>query len=73
MKHYVFDTEQDAQNYDNEVTAIKNYNGNKTSNWANPRKHPSQNKWAILANPILELEDQTPVELTEDWTPTQID
>ena len=65
--HYIFSTKTAATQYDTDVTALHNYPAG--DNWANPRKHPSKNKWAILCNPALEIEGKEAVELTEDWTP----
>lgn len=69
MKHYIFNTEQEALDYDAAVTAKHNYQA-PTSNWANPQKHPTLNKWAIAASPKVVLEGIEPQGLTEDWTPT---
>ena len=64
---YIFSTKKEAEQYDQDVTALHNYP--KGDNWANPKKHPTKKKWAILASPKLEIEGKTPQELTEDWTP----
>ena len=64
---YIFTTEEEAKQYDTDVTALHNYP--QGDNWANPKKHPTKSKWAILASSKLEIEGKTPQELTEDWTP----
>lgn len=65
MKYYIFNTEQEAINYDAEVTQARRlHNGD---NHDNPRKHPTLNKWAVLAHIKVSVEGQESQELTEDW------
>ena len=66
MKYYTFTTEEEAIQYNSDVTTKKNYNGS-TNNWADVVKHPVQQKWAVPFNYILELENKEPIELTQDW------
>jgi len=65
MKHYIFTTEKAAKDYDKAVCAKHNFSAG--TNFANPRKHPTKNKWAISASPRVELENKEPIELTKDW------
>lgn len=68
MKYYIFNTEAEALAYDEAVVAVSNYQS-PTTNWANPRKHPNREEWAIAASGKVVLEGQEPVELDESWTP----
>lgn len=66
--YYIFTTKKEAEQYDQAVTAISNFP--KSDNWANPIKHPTLDKWAILANSKLVLEEQATLDsLTSDWYP----
>ena len=65
MKYYIFNTEQEAVDYDNLVVANSNYP--EGVNWANPKKHPTQEKWAILPSGRVVLKDKESEELSEDW------
>lgn len=65
--YYVFWTEKEAKEYDQSVTAASNYKP-PTLNWANPIKHPTLNKWAILCNKKVVLEEQETLDsLPSDW------
>ena len=63
--NYIFTTQEQAINYDKDVTALHNFDT--TSNWAKPIKHPTLNKWAVICSPKLVLENQEPQVLTSDW------
>lgn len=63
--YYIFTTKTEAKQYDTDVTALHNFDT--TSNYANPIKHPTLNKWAIICSPKLVLENQEPQVLTSDW------
>jgi hypothetical protein len=68
---YIFNTEQEAIDYDTYVSEKKNYRGNRTTNWANARKHPILDKWAIVKNsqyPHETLVDDVLVETTVETT-----
>jgi len=65
MKHYIFTTEQAAKDYDKAVCDKHNFS--EGTNFANPRKHPTRNEWAISESPRIELEDKTAVLLSADW------
>lgn len=65
---YIFTTKKEAEAYDAEVTALSNYPSG--DNWANPRKHPTLEKWAILCNSKVVLEEQATLDrLPDDWFP----
>lgn len=66
MSYYIFDIEQEALAYDQAVTDKSNYQA-PTVRWAEPRKHPALNKWAILVSPKVKIEGKETQELTEDW------
>ena len=70
MSYYV-GTKKDCNAYDEKVTSALGFDGNKTANWANPRRHPEKSIFAIYAhNTILPDEGSKlrKVELlTEDW------
>ena len=62
---YIFDIEQDAKAYDEAVTNVMPLPDG--DNYANPRKHPTLNKWAILASPLVVLQGKQSVSLGSDW------
>ena len=65
--YYIFTTKEEAEQYDKDVTALSNFN-HPTINWANPRKHSTLDKWAILCNKKVVLEEQETLEsLPADW------
>jgi hypothetical protein len=63
-------TLEECNAYDQKVSKAKQYTGNVTSNWANPRQHPDGSKWAIIAH-TTEPDEESGLtlvdELTEDW------
>lgn len=63
--YYIFDTEEEAIKYDKGVTAFHNFDT--TTNWAQPIKHPTLNKWAIAVSPKHIIEGKSTEELTSDW------
>lgn len=65
--YYIFDNKAEALQYDADVTAASNFP--KNDNYANPKKHPSKELWAILASNRFVIEGKDPQELTEDWKP----
>jgi len=65
MKHYIYTTEKAAKDYDKAVCDKHNFS--EGTNFANPHKHPSKQKWAIAASPRVELENKQAVELSKDW------
>ena len=67
--YYIFTTKKEAEQYDRDVTAISNFP--KGDNWANPIKHATKSKWAILCNSKVVLEEQATLDsLPSDWFPT---
>lgn len=67
MKYYVFNNKSEALDYDSSVVNVSNFPDG--DNWANPIKHPTLKKWAILANTKVEIEGKRTETLTEDWIP----
>ena len=64
-------TKKDCNAYDKKVTSALGFNGNRTANWANPRRHPEKSIFAIYAhNTILPDEGsglKLVEQLTDDW------
>ena len=64
-------TKKSCEAYDKKVSEAIGFDGNRTANWANPRRHPEKSIFAIDAhNTILPDEGSKlrKVELlTEDW------
>lgn len=63
--YYIFENEEEAKDYDKQVSEVSNFPEN--DNWANPKKHPNENKWAILANSAIVLSKKNTVFLNEGW------
>jgi len=58
--------------YDDKVTNGEGYNGT-TTRWAEPRKHPVEDKWAIVKHKNYEEATMEYVaELDSTWTPDDI-
>ena len=69
---YLIGTEAQCNAYDATVTTGENYNGT-TTRWAEPRKHPVEDKWAIVKH--MNYEEATMeyvAELDSTWTPDDI-
>ena len=65
---YYTGTEEQCIEYDGIVSQGEGYGGT-TTNWANPRKHPTMELWAIKKHP--NYESSLPlIELTPDWYET---
>jgi hypothetical protein len=67
---YYIGTEDQCNAYDSTVTTSENYQGT-TKRWAEPRKHPVEDKWAIVKH--IKYTDETMesvVELDASWNPT---
>ena len=63
---YLIGTKKDCQTYDNYVSDKIGLEG---YNWAQPRKHPTQNIYAILVHEIHTPQSGEVVsELDESWT-----
>ena len=62
-------TEAECNEYDSAVTAGENYNGT-TTRWAEARKHPVEDKWAIVKHKNYEHATMEQVaELDSTWNP----
>lgn len=70
MNYYIFNTESEAIDYDQLITDASNYDT--TSNWANPIKHPTKEKWAIAVNSSFSIEGKQSQTLTSDWFPNEL-
>ena len=67
---YLISTKTDCENYDKYVSDKIGVDGTRVVNWANPRKHPDKNEWAIQVHDSYPPESGNVVsELPEDWTP----
>ena len=68
-------TLEEVEAYNDKVNEAKAYKGSITSNWANPRQHPTDDYCAIVAHPSIEPDEESSLrivgELGEDWTPTE--
>ena len=68
-------TREECESYDQKVTSTQNYDGVHTKNWANPRPHPIDDYFAIVAHPSIEPDEESGLtlveELTGDWYPTE--
>lgn len=64
--YYVFKTEQEAKEYDKQVTAIEKY-PIKGDNWSTPLKHATLNKWAVKASDKLVIKQESINVLSDDW------
>ena len=69
-------TLEECNAYNAKVNDAKQYKGSITNNWANPRQHPDGSKWAIVAH-STEPDEESGLtlvdELTEDWTPEELE
>jgi len=69
---YLIGTEAQCIAYDNTVTTGEGYTGT-TTRWAEPRKHPVEDKWAIVKHKNYEEATMEYVaELDSTWTPDDI-
>ena len=65
---YLIGTEKECLDYDKYVSEMRGFTGNVTARWAEPRKHPKQDLYAIIvddANPPLS--GDLVEALSEDW------
>ena len=66
---------EECNAYNQKVNEAKSYTGNVTNNWATPKQHPDESKWAIFVNSSIDKDEQSPLilveELTPDWFPTE--
>jgi hypothetical protein len=69
---FLIGTDAQCFAYDSAVTAGENYNGT-TTRWAEPYKHPVEDKWAIVKH--MNYEEATMeyvAELDSTWFPDDI-
>ena len=70
-------TREEVEQYNTKVNEAKRYTGSITSNWANPRQHPTDDYCAIIANASIEPDEESTLqlveELGEDWTPEELE
>jgi len=68
-------TLEEVEAYNQKVNEAKAYKGSITSNWANPRQHPEDDYYAIIAKSGIEPDEESSLRfveaLGEDWTPTE--
>lgn len=76
MKHIIFISEQSCLQRIEQINDIlrTTWVDGVTENYANPQKHPTEDKWALVIEPRYEYaftadELAESVELTEDWRP----
>jgi len=68
---YYTGTQEQCIEYDSIVSQGEGYGGT-TTNWANPRKHPTKKLWAIKKHPSYESSLPL-IDLTPDWHETDQD
>jgi len=68
---YLIGGKSEIQAYINKVDAYNGYEGDNTATWAEPRKHPNKELYAVIKNESVEpdsnLEEKE--ELPSDWQP----
>ena len=68
-------TLEDVTAYNTKVNEVKQYKGSITNNWANPRQHPVDDYYAIIANALVEPDEESSLQivesLSEDWYPPE--
>lgn len=68
-------TLEECNAYNAKVNEAKAYKGSITSNWANPRQHPTDEYCCIRAKSGIEPDEESSLQfveaLGEDWTPTE--
>ena len=64
-------TLKEVEAYNQKVNEAKQYTGSITSNWANPRPHPEDDYYAIIAKSGIEPDEESSLQfveaLGEDW------
>lgn len=69
---YLIGTEAQCLEYDSAVIAGEGYSGT-TTRWAEPRKHPVEDKWAIVKHKSYDHATMEQVEVLDStWTPDDI-
>jgi len=68
---YLIGTKQQVTSYIAKVDSRKGFSGNVTATWAEPRKHPTEDKYAVQKNMSVEPDSQLEEkeELPSDWQP----
>ena len=69
---YYIGTLQQCEEYDRQVVIREGYGrnpGDVTAKYAEPVKHPTQDKYAILTHPSYPSDMEYVEELSEDWNP----
>ena len=68
-------TREEVEQYNEKVNEAKAYKGSITSNWANPRPHPEDDYYAIIAKSGIEPDEESSLRLVEalgeDWFATK--
>jgi hypothetical protein len=68
-------TLEEVTAYNEKVNEVKAYKGSITSNWANPRPHPEDDYYAIIAKSGIEPDEESSLQLVEklgkDWFATE--
>lgn len=62
---YIFTTKKEAAAYNDKVCQVSNFVDG--VQWAEPRKHPTESKWAIKASPRVKLYGKELIKLDEGW------
>jgi len=68
-------TREEVEQYNQKVNEAKAYKGSITSNWANPKPHPTDEYFAIVACGGVEPDEESSLRLVEalgeDWFATE--
>jgi len=68
-------TLEECNAYNAKVNEAKQYKGSITRNWANPRPHPEDDYYAIIAKSGIEPDEESSLQLVEklgeDWFATE--
>ena len=71
---YIDSNKSRLESYNNDVwrqMKKAGYDGKRTERWATPRKHPTEDKWAIPKRKDVEMSNPQSTwveELPDDWT-----
>jgi len=68
---YLIGSKTDIKNYITKVDKHEGFTGNLTKSWAEPRKHPSKELYAVPKNNSVQPDSQLTEkqQLPEDWFP----
>lgn len=67
---YYIGTKQECIDYDTLVTQNENY-AYEIDNWASPKKHPTEEKWAIIAHLRYTSSMVSESTLDQSWFPQE--